>query len=72
VVIVEGDAEVLPTVDADLAERLAAASKAKFPEYGVTAGVYRKRGAIQIQPRKVIAWTDISRDPTRFRFSAEA
>jgi hypothetical protein len=69
VIIVEGDAEVLPTVDADLAARLAVASKAKFPEYGVTAGLYRKRGAIQIAPRKVLAWTHIARDPTRFRFS---
>jgi hypothetical protein len=69
VVIVEGAAEVLPSADTDLAERLAAASNAKFPEYRMTAGVYRKGGAIRIRPRKVIAWTDISRDPTRFRFA---
>jgi general stress protein 26 len=68
VLIVEGDAEILASVETELAERLAAASNAKFPEYGMTAAVYVSRGAIAIRPRKVIAWTDISKDPTRFRF----
>ena len=68
VVILEGEAERLATVDAALAESLAAASNAKFPEYRMTAAVYRKQGAIRIRPRKVIAWTDFTRDPTRFRF----
>jgi hypothetical protein len=67
VVIVEGEAEVLTGVGDALAGRLAAASNAKFPEYGMTAADYRG-GAIAIRPRKVIAWTDISKDPTRFRF----
>ena len=68
VVLIEGDAEILADVDADLAERLAAASNAKFPEYGMTAAFYLRNGAIAIRLRKVIAWTDITRDPTRFRF----
>ena len=68
VVLIEGDAEVLGSVGADLAERLAAASNAKFPEYAMTADFYRRNGAIAIRLRKVIAWTDITRDPTRFRF----
>ena len=68
VIIVEGVVEILETVEADLAERLAAASKAKFPEYGVTAAVYRKRGAIAIRPASVVSWTHIAKDPTRFRF----
>lgn len=68
VIIVEGTATVLTEVDRALAERLAAASNAKFPEYGMTAAFYRRNGAIAIHPRKVISWTDISRDPTRFRF----
>ena len=68
VIIVEGAVEALKTMDTDLAERLAAASKAKFPEYGVTAAVYRKRGAIAIRPRTVVTWTDITKNPTRFRF----
>ena len=68
VVIVEGDAEVLTGLDDDLAERLAAASNAKFPEYRMKPEFYKANGAIAIRPRKVIAWTDISKDPTRFRF----
>lgn len=68
VLIVEGDAEVLRTVDAELAAGLAAASNAKFPEYGMTPRFYISNGAIAIRPRKVIAWTDITKDPTRFRF----
>jgi len=68
VLIVEGDAEALSAVDPELAGRLAAASNAKFPEYGMTAQFYVSNGAIAIRPRKVIAWTDITKDPTRFRF----
>ena len=52
----------------DLAERLAAASNAKFPEYGMTAAFYKTNGAIAVRLRKVIAWTEFTRDPTRFRF----
>jgi len=68
VVLIEGDAEVLDAVDTGLAERLASASNAKFPEYRMSADFYRRNGAIAIRVRKVIAWTDITRDPTRFRF----
>ena len=68
VLTLEGDVEVLAGLDDELAERIAAASKAKFPEYGMTAAFYKKNGAIAIRPRTVIAWTDITRDPTRFRF----
>jgi nitroimidazol reductase NimA-like FMN-containing flavoprotein (pyridoxamine 5'-phosphate oxidase superfamily) len=68
VLIFEGDAEVLTGAADDLAERLAEASNAKFPEYRVTAAVYKSRGVIAIRPRKVIAWTDITRNPTRFLF----
>ena len=68
VVLIEGDAEVLAQLDGELAERLATASNAKFPEYGMTADFYRRNGAIAIRLRKVIAWTDITRDPTRFTF----
>lgn len=69
VVIVEGEAERLATMERDLAERLAKASNAKFPEYRQTAEVYMARGAIAIRPRKVVTWSDITRNPTRFRFA---
>lgn len=68
VIIIEGDAEVLRGIEADLASRLADASNAKYPEYHMTAAFYEANGAIAIRPRKVIAWTDISKDPTRFSF----
>ena len=68
VIIVEGDAEVLAGIGEELAKALAAASNAKFPEYRMTANFYRANGAIAIRPRKAIAWTDITKDPTRFRF----
>ena len=69
VVIVEGEAEIMPGASPDLAERLAAASRAKFPEYGATAASYTERGTIAIRPRKVVAWTDFGQNPSRFRFT---
>jgi nitroimidazol reductase NimA-like FMN-containing flavoprotein (pyridoxamine 5'-phosphate oxidase superfamily) len=68
VVIIEGEAEVLQGTSDELAQRLAAASNAKFPEYGMTADSFRGPGPVAIRPRKVVAWTDFTKDPTRFRF----
>jgi nitroimidazol reductase NimA-like FMN-containing flavoprotein (pyridoxamine 5'-phosphate oxidase superfamily) len=68
VVIVDGEAETVRHMDDDLAGRLAAASNAKFPEYGMTAAFYKSNGAIVVRLRKVVAWTDFTRNPTRFRF----
>ena len=65
-----GEAEMLRRIEDDLAERLAAASNAKFPEYGMTAAFYKSSGAIAIRLRKVIAWTDFTRNPTRFGFES--
>jgi len=70
VIIVEGEAEVLTGVAGELAERLAAASNTKFPEYRMTADAYKGDGAIAIRPRRVVTWTDITKDPTRFRFES--
>jgi len=68
VVIVDGDAEVLQQNSDEFAERMAAASGVKYPEYGMTAAMYKGPGPVAIRPRKVIAWTDFLKDPTRFRF----
>jgi nitroimidazol reductase NimA-like FMN-containing flavoprotein (pyridoxamine 5'-phosphate oxidase superfamily) len=68
VVIVDGDAEILDGNSDEFAEGLAAASNAKYPEYGMTAKSFKGPGPIAIRPRKVIAWTDFMKDPTRFRF----
>ena len=65
VVIVEGEAEMLTSVDPETAERLASASAAKFG-YGMKAEDYEKGGAIAVRPRKVVAWTDFMKNPTRF------
>ena len=67
VVIVEGVVETL-TPDRELAERLAAASKAKYPEYGMKAGDYERPGALAARPRVEYAWKAFPRDITRFRF----
>lgn len=68
VVIIEGDAEVLQRNSDAFAERMAAVSNAKYPEYGMTPAMYKGPGPIAIRPRKVVAWTDFMKDPTRFRF----
>ena len=68
VVIIEGDAEVPAAIAADVAVRLAAVSNAKFPDYPMSAGDFSGPGQVAIRPRKVIAWTDFARNPTRFRF----
>jgi nitroimidazol reductase NimA-like FMN-containing flavoprotein (pyridoxamine 5'-phosphate oxidase superfamily) len=68
VVIIEGEADVLTGMGERLAKQLAAASNAKFPEYKLTPATYKRQGAIAIRPRKVVTWSDITRNPTRFRF----
>jgi nitroimidazol reductase NimA-like FMN-containing flavoprotein (pyridoxamine 5'-phosphate oxidase superfamily) len=68
VVIVEGDAAILESNSDAFAQRMAAASNAKYPEYGMTAASFRGPGPIAITPRKVVAWTNFMKDPTRFRF----
>jgi nitroimidazol reductase NimA-like FMN-containing flavoprotein (pyridoxamine 5'-phosphate oxidase superfamily) len=68
VVIVDGDAVVLERNSDEFAERMVAASNQKYPEYGMTAKQYKGPGPVAITPRKVIAWTNFMKDPTRFRF----
>jgi nitroimidazol reductase NimA-like FMN-containing flavoprotein (pyridoxamine 5'-phosphate oxidase superfamily) len=69
VVIVEGIAELLDQgAGPELAERLAAASNAKFPEYGMTAASYAEPGTLAIRPRVAFGWTNFPSDVTRFRF----
>lgn len=71
VVILEGEAEVMTGMGDRLAEQLAAASNAKFPEYKMTPAVYKRQGATAIRVRKVVTWSDITRNPTRFRFDGD-
>jgi hypothetical protein len=70
-VILEGEARLLAAgVDPETAERLAAASNAKYPQYGVTAADYSGPGPYAIRPRVAFAWTSFPKDVTRFRFGA--
>ena len=70
VAILEGAAEHLASgVDRELAERLAAESNRKYPQYGVKAGDYVGRPAgFAIRPTLALAWKDFPKDLTRFRF----
>jgi pyridoxamine 5'-phosphate oxidase-like protein len=64
-VIVEGRAElVVPS--SDLADRLVAASNAK---YGYSPGRDAYAGGVWVLcPQRVLAWNDLPKDATRFRF----
>jgi hypothetical protein len=66
-VIVEGKA-VWVTPSKAVARRLAAAAKAKYG-YVQSAASYQE-GVWRLQPVKVLAWTTLYVDATRFRFEA--
>jgi hypothetical protein len=69
VVIVEGVAELLQNGGGpELAERLAVATNAKYPEYGMTAQSYSGPGPYAVRPRVAYGWTSFPKDVTRFRF----
>ncbi len=70
VAILEGTAEILANgVEPELAERLAAESNRKFPEYGMKPADYIGRFAgFAIRPSTVLAWSAFPKDLTRFRF----
>ena len=66
-VIVEGLCEIVKP-DAALVERLMEGSKKKYG-YSVPASAY-EGGVWRLQPQKVMAWSSIAHDATRFRFPA--
>jgi general stress protein 26 len=67
VVILEGVVEA-QTPDEELADRLAAASNAKYPEYGMKPSDYMGPGVRAFRPRVAYAWKAFPKDVTRFRF----
>lgn len=72
VVIVEGVARVAERVSHDLAERLAAASNAKYAKMGHTAKAadYENGGFVAVTPKVVLAWMSFPKDVTRWLFDA--
>jgi nitroimidazol reductase NimA-like FMN-containing flavoprotein (pyridoxamine 5'-phosphate oxidase superfamily) len=66
-VIVEGEAEWV-TPSKAVAQRLAAAAKVKYG-YPQSASSYQQ-GVWRLRPAKVLAWTTLYVDATRFRFEA--
>ena len=71
VVILEGVFE-RPRPDPGLAARLAAASNAKYPEYGMKPSDYEGPGVLAFRPRVAFAWAAFPKDVTRFRFEGDA
>lgn len=69
VVILEGAAEQV-AVPRDLAQRLATASNAKYPQYGDTPESYESQRPFAFRPERAFAWSSFPRDVTRYRFGA--
>ncbi len=68
-VIVEGLCEVVKP-DPPMVERLVEGSKTKYG-YSVPASAY-EGGVWRLPPQKVMAWSSLAEDATRFVFPAEA
>jgi hypothetical protein len=67
-IIVEGAIEIEKPTEAQ-AMRLANESFAKYPQYGrLDPGLYMG-GVSALSPRRVLAWTSLPEDATRFVFS---
>ena len=66
-IIVEGAVEIeKPTEEA--AQRLADASFAKYPQYGRMDPKMYMGGVSVLRPKRVLAWTVLFENATRFRF----
>lgn len=71
VVILEGTAgETIPAIE--LAEKIAQAYGLKYASLGYSPAPdsWNAGGLFAVQPRKVIAWTSFTDDPTRFTFGS--
>jgi hypothetical protein len=69
-IIVEGEADHVHPPTA-IAERLAELNNRKYGHYGMkaTADTYTKRGTWALKPLRVLAWTSLPEDATRFTFA---
>ena len=66
--IVEGTVRRVE-LEVDVAQRLAAASNAKYADYGMNATADSYRDALGLFPARVLAWTAFPSDATRFEFA---
>jgi Pyridoxamine 5'-phosphate oxidase len=66
-IIVEGVVSV-ETPTRAMADRLSDASSAKYPHYGRPDPKTYLGGVSVLRPRRVLAWTSLADDATRFRF----
>jgi general stress protein 26 len=66
-IILEGRVEIeMPTEE--MATRLSNESFAKYPQYGRLDPKLYMGGVSVLRPRRVLAWTKLMEDATRFRF----
>ena len=70
-IIVEGQVEITKPTQ-EMATRLVDESFAKYPQYGRMDPSLYLQGVTALRPRRVLAWTDFTKNPTRFRFTEEA
>lgn len=70
VVIVEGECRALSAPERPLAQRVAAAYTAKYSDLGYAPAPdqWDEGGLFALTPRKALAWTSFTDDPTRFTF----
>ncbi len=70
VVSVEGEAQAHPGPSKDLGKKLSQAYKAKYASLGYAPepDQWDGGGLLVVTPKKVLAWTKFTDDPTRFTF----
>jgi hypothetical protein len=68
VVIVEGESKAAGKPPPELAEKIAQAYRTKYAHQGYApeASQWDEGGLYEITPRKVLAWTKFTDDPTKF------
>ena len=68
-IIVEGEARHV-RLELGIAERLADANNRKYSHYGYNTkpDIYVSRGILELKARRVLAWTNLPENATRFLF----
>lgn len=68
-IIVEGEAKHV-RLELEIAQRLADVNNRKYSHYGLNtkADIYVTRGILELKARRVLAWTNLPENATRFLF----